>query len=153
MDEDIKTWLDNILKDPVASILLKYSNLTKTQFETVIIDLITEDPSTEGLKYEDKAKMREKKTSRGAFNRSLNQARNNIISSVYTVLLLSYIGLFTGPLFEDYENLAAKLREYATLHKTYEGSPRARANLLLNIEKELFEGIEKLSKPRVLKSP
>jgi hypothetical protein len=153
MDEDIKTWLNEVLNDPVASILLKYSNLTKTQFETVIIDLITEHPSTNGLRYEDKANMRERKVSRGAFNRSLNQARKNIISSVYTVLLLSYIGLFSGPLFEDYENLAEKLREYTALHRTYEDNPRARANLLLNIEKELLEGIEKLAKPGVLKPP
>jgi hypothetical protein len=151
MDEDVKTWLKDTLNDPVASILLKQSNLTRTQFETIIIDLISEYPSSDGLKYEDKAKIREKKVSRGAFNRSLNQARKNIISSVYTLLLLSYLGLFRGPLFEDYENLADKLREYTDLYTKYREAPKTQANLLSNIEKELFEGIEKLAKPKVLK--
>jgi len=151
MDEDIKTWLRDTLNDPVASILLKHSNLTRTQFETIIIDLISEYPSADAFRYEDKAKIREKKVSRGAFNRSLNQARKNIISSVYTLLLLSYVGLFRGLLFEDYENLAEKLRQYTDLYTKYREAPKTQANLLLNIEKELFEGIERLAKPKVLK--
>ena len=152
MDEDVKKWLNDILNDPVTSILLKYSNLTKIQFETVIIDLISESSPSNGLRYEDKANMRAIKVSRGAFNRSLNQARKNIISSVYTVLLLSYIGLFGGPLFEDYQNIAEKLREYTALYKTYGEAPRVQATLISNIEKELLEGIDRLAKPRALKS-
>lgn len=152
MYEEMKKWLKDTLNDPIISILLKYSNLTKVQFESVLIDLAAENLSTNRLGYEDKAKMRINKVSRGAFNRSLDQARKNIISSIYTVLLLSYVGLFKGPPFEDYETLAEKLREYTSLYKTYskEGL-EAQSNLLYKIERELFDGIEKLAKPRRLK--
>ena len=119
MHEEMKKWLEETLKDPLVSILLKNSNLTKIQFESVLIDLAAENLSTNRLKYEDRAKMRIDNVSRGAFNRSLNQARKNIISAVYTVLLLSYVGLFKGPPFDDYETLAEKLREYTSLYRTY----------------------------------
>ena len=152
MHEEMKKWLEETLKDPLVSILLKNSNLTKIQFESVLIDLAAENLSTNRLKYEDKAKMRIDNVSRGAFNRSLNQARKNIISAIYTVLLLSYVGLFKGPPFDDYEILAEKLREYTSLYRTYskEGL-EAQSNLLYKIERELFEGIESLAKPRRLK--
>ena len=153
MNEELKTWLGNALNDPVASILLKYSNLTKTQFESILIDLATENLSINGLKYEEKAKIRSKAVSRGSFNRSLSQARKNIIASIYTVLLLSYIGLLRGSVFEEYEILAERLRDYMTLYTSYAEDPRAQTNLLKNIERELFEVVEKLAKPKELKPP
>jgi len=152
MYEEMKKWLKDTINNPIVSILLKYSNLTKIQFESVLIDLATETLSINKLRYEDKAKMRINKVSRGAFNRSLDQARKNIISSIYTVLLLSYVGLFKGPPFEDYETLAEKLREYTSLYNGYNNEGlRVQSNLLYNIERELFEGIQKLSKPERLK--
>jgi len=153
MDEELKVWLGSALNDPVASILLKYSNLTKTQFESILIDLATENLSINGLKYEEKAKIRSKAVSRGSFNRSLSQARKNIIASIYTVLLLSYIGLLRGSVFEEYEILAERLRDYMTLYTSYAEDPRAQTNLLKNIERELFEVVEKLAKPKELKPP
>ena len=153
MNEELKTWLGNALNDPIASILLKYSNLTKTQFESILIDLATENLSINGLKYEEKAKIRSKAVSRGSFNRSLSQARKNIIASIYTVLLLSYIGLLRGSVFEEYEILAERLRDYMTLYTSYAEDPRAQTNLLKNIERELFEVVEKLAKPKELKPP
>ena len=153
MNEELKTWLGNALNDPIASTLLKYSNLTKTQFESLLIDLATENLSINGLKYEEKAKIRSKAVSRGSFNRSLSQARKNIIASIYTVLLLSYIGLLRGSVFEEYEILAERLRDYMTLYTSYAEDPRAQTNLLKNIERELFEVVEKLAKPKELKPP
>ena len=151
MNEELKTWLGNTLNDPVASILLKYSNLTKTQFESILIDLATENLSINGLKYEEKAKIRSKAVSRGSFNRSLTQARKNIIASIYTVLLISYIGLLTGSVFEEYETLAERLRDYLTLYATYAQNPKAQTNLLTRIERQLFDAVQKLAKPKELK--
>jgi len=151
MNEELKTWLGNTLNDPVASILLKYSNLTKTQFESILIDLATENLSINGLKYEEKAKIRSKAVSRGSFNRSLTQARKNIISSIYTVLLLSYTRLLTGSVFEEYETLAERLRDYVTLYATYAQNPKAQTNLLTRIERQLFDAVQKLAKPKELK--
>ena len=153
MDEELKTWLGDVLNDPITSILLKYSNLTKTQFESLVIDLATENLSINGLKYEEKAKVRSKTVSRGSFNRSLSQARKNIIASIYTVLLLSYVGLLRGSVFEEYETLAGRLQDYTALYTTYAQNRGAQTNLIRNIERELFEAVEKLAKPKVLRPP
>lgn len=153
MYKELKEWLKSTLNDPIVSLLLRYSNLTKIQFESVIIDLVADNLSKKRLKYEDKGKIRLKMVSRGAFNRSLRQARTNIISSIYTVLLLSYIGLLQGSPFEEYESLAEKLREYNKLYRSYEKlGTIAQRKLLDNIERELFKGVEKLSNPKSLKS-
>jgi len=151
MDEEIRAWLNNALSDPLASILTKYSHLTKIQFESVLIDLATEYLGRNGLKYEDKAKLRSRAVSRGAFNRSLSQARKNIISSIYTTLLLSYVGLLRGSVFDEYDTLAQKLRDFVALYEKYMESPEAQSRLLARFERELLEGVEKLAKPKELK--
>ena len=45
------------------------------------------------LKYDEKARLRLKsgKISRGAFNRTLKQAKMNVIKAIYTIFLLGYL--------------------------------------------------------------
>lgn len=147
--ENIKIFIDRSFKDPVTGILLKYSNLTKIQFETLIIDLVSENISDIGITYKDKAILRSKKVSRGSFSRTLTQARGNIISAIYTILLLSYIGFFEEAPFEEYHHLSNKLKEYV---KILQNSGRSQTrDVLIRIEIELVEGIRKLSEPSSLK--
>ncbi len=79
----------------------------------------------------------------------MNQARANIISAIYTVLLLFYIGIFETPPFEEYNNLTEKLSEYLTLIQASEDL-QAR-QLLRRIEEELRRGIQSLAEPKALK--
>jgi len=147
--ENIKIFINRSFKDPVTGILLKNSNLTKIQFETLIIDLVSENVSDVGITYKNKAILRSKNVSRGSFSRTLSQARSNIISAIYTILLLSYIGFFQEAPFEDYHHLSNKLREYV---KIVQNSGRNQAiEVLVRIEKELMDGIRKLSEPISLK--
>ena len=147
--EDIKIFVDRSFKDPVTGILLKYSNLTKIQFETLIIDLISDNISDIGITYKDKAILRSKKVSRGSFSRTLAQARGNIVSSIYTILLLSYIGFFEEAPFEEYHHLSSKLKEYVKILQN-SGQSLTR-DVLIRIERVLVEGIRRLSEPRNLK--
>ena len=148
-DENIKIFIDRSFRDPIAGILLKHSNLTKTQFETLIIDLISDHVSDIGLTYSDKAILRSKTVSRGSFSRTLSQARRNIVSAIYTVLLLSYIGIFAETPFDEYQNLSEKLREYVKI--VQDSDPVQARDVLKRIEKELMDGIRQLSEPRSLK--
>lgn len=148
-EEELKIFVYRSLRDPVAGILLKYSNLTKTQYETLIIDLISSLISEISLTYEEKALFRSKRVSRGSYSRTLSQARRNIISAIYTILLLSYIGIFEGSPFDEYHVLAEKLKEYAKF--VQESRPSQAANVLKRIEKELMDGIKKLAEPKSLK--
>ncbi|KON31598.1 hypothetical protein AC482_00140 [miscellaneous Crenarchaeota group-15 archaeon DG-45] len=147
--EDLKKFIDRTFRDPIAGVLLKYSNLTVKQYESLIIDLITDKVSDISLTYSDKALLRSKNVSRGSFSRTLSQARRNIISAIYTILLLSYIGVFDEAPFDEFHILSEKLREYVKLIQ--EADSIKAYNVLKMIEKELMEGIKKLSEPGGLK--
>jgi len=105
--------------DPVAKILAKNSHLTKTQLETLLIDVLSENISGKPLKYDEKAKLRltKAKISRGAFNRTLKQAKENVTKSIYTVLLLGYLGIFESTTLDPYLEIANKLQEYIEAYK------------------------------------
>ena len=141
--------LDRSFKDPIMVILLKNSNLTKTQYESLLIDYITDNMTDNILTYENKAIYRSKKVSRGSFSRTLSQARKNIISSIYTILLLSYVGIYDTYPFEEYKNLAEKLSEYTSLTQDQEDlKSQVR---IRRLEIELAEGIRSLAEPKQLK--
>jgi hypothetical protein len=130
--------------------LLKNSNLTKAQYECLVIDYVIENMTESVLTYENKALYRSKKVSRGSFSRTLSQARGNIISSIYTILLLTYIGIFDTIPFDDYRNLSEKLSEYISLIENM-GVVESR-QFLKTIESELLVGIRALSEPKNLKN-
>lgn len=141
----LQKMIDRAYKDPIAVILLKNSNITITQYETLIIDYLTTNASNKEITFKNKALYRSKKVSRGSFSRTLSQARGNIISSIYTLLLLAYLGIFDTVPFDDYRDLAEKLSEYRQLIDL-SGEPRS-AQLLRRIERELIEGIKVLAEP------
>jgi|SRR5579872_2891593 len=79
--------LEEIRSNPLASFLLKNSNLTDAQLDTILA------AESEGnLQF--KSGLREKgRVSKGSFARSLAQARDNVRSSIYTFFLLAYLDL------------------------------------------------------------
>jgi hypothetical protein len=114
-----------------------------------MIDLLIDVMTDEKVPFKEKTLFRVRKVSRGSFSRTLEQARQHIISSIFTIILLSYIGLYDGNPFEEYQNLAEKLREYI---QAIENSGSAQSPALYRrIEEELAFGIESLSHPRKLK--
>jgi hypothetical protein len=147
--EETQKMIQKAFQDPITDLLLKNSNLTKVQFETLMIDLLIDVMSDEKVSFKDKTLFRTRKVSRGSFSRTLGQARYRVISSIFTIVLLSYVGVYDAKLFEEYQNLSEKLREYlSTIEKS--GSKQSPA-LLRRIEEELTLGIESLSHPTKLK--
>jgi hypothetical protein len=71
------------------------------------------------LKYDEKARLRltKAKISRGSFNRTLKQSKENVIKSIYTVLLLGYLGIFESTTLDPYLEIANKLKDYVEAHK------------------------------------
>lgn len=146
--ENVRLWLIRSLNDPIAEILYKNSHLTKTQLETLLIDILAENISGKTLNYDEKARLRltKAKISRGAFNRTLKQARENVIKSIYTILLLGYLGVFESTTLDPYIEIANKIREYVEAHKDM---PSASENLKIIkiIREELESSLKKLSNP------
>ena len=100
------------LKDRILSKLLERSNLTNAQFETILLDQIGSDMADKTLTREEMTQLRGKgpKISRGAFNRTLRQARENVAESVHTVLLLGWSGLLESPSLAPFVEASERLR-------------------------------------------
>jgi hypothetical protein len=149
-DKEAQNIIDRSFNDPIANIILKHSNLTSIQYESLIIDFLTINLSDKKLTFQNKAVLRSKKVSRGSYSRSLGQARGNVISSIYTVLLLTYVGIFDANPFDDYKDLAEKLSEYTSYMRDLEGNELT--SYINLIEKELLEGLTRLSVNRSLRA-
>jgi len=115
---DVQNWINAIYKDPVTKMLSENSNLTKPQLETFLISILTDQVTENKIKIEEKAHLRiKRRISRGAFNRTLKQAQKNIISSIYTLLLLGYLGIFDSPSLLQYVEASNKLQNYLETYR------------------------------------
>ena len=151
LKESVQAWLNGALNDPIAKILAKNSQLTKTQLETLLIDVLAENISGKYLKYDEKAKLRltKAKISRGSFNRTLKQSKENVVKSIYTVLLLGYLGVFESTTLDPYLEIANKLNEYVNAHKEIHNEKEMKEQLKIIeiIREELEISLKRLSTP------
>ncbi len=152
LKDSVQLWLTGALKDPVVNILYKNSQLTKTQLETLLIDVLAENMANKSLNYEEKARLRltKAKLSRGSYNRTLKQSKENVIKSVYTILLLGYLGVFETTTLDPYLEIANKLKEYMDAHESLSSNPEGVEEHLKVIEiirEELETSLKRLSTP------
>jgi len=152
LKESVQAWLTGALNDPIVKILSKNSQLTKTQLETLLIDILAENVAGKYLKYDEKAKLRltKAKISRGSFNRTLKQSKENVIKSIYTVLLLGYLGVFESTTLDPYLEIANKLHEYVEAHKEIPDEDeeiKEHRKVIEIIREELETSLKRLSKP------
>jgi hypothetical protein len=151
LKEEAQKWLIHSLGDPIVKILSKNSSLTKTQLETLLIDVLADNMSGKSLKYDEKARLRLSAVSRGAFNRTLRQARWNVIQSIYTILLLGYLGVFEDTRLDPYLEVANKLQAYMKAHRGLgKKATDEHLRIISMLREELKMSLEQLSKPRTV---
>jgi hypothetical protein len=152
LKNNVQNWVKRSLDDPIAKILSKNSSLTKTQLETLLIDILAENLASKELKYEEKAKLRQTKEaiSRGSFNRTLKQAKRNTIQSIYTILLLGYFGILEDTTLTPYLEVATKLKEYKEAYidllSNSEGA-KEQTKVINILREELESMLNQLSRP------
>lgn len=114
----IQNQIIRTIEDPLVETLLQKSQLTKVQLETLLIDILVEKIIGNHINYEEKARLRHKtkKITRGAYSRTLKQARRNIKKSIYTIFLLGYLGILDSPDLHPFLELSNKINLYV---KTY----------------------------------
>jgi len=149
LKDSTTAWLNGALNDPIVKILTKNSQLTKIQLETLLIDILAENISGKQLKYDEKAKLRltKAKISRGSFNRTLTQSKENVIKSIYTILLLGYLGVFESSTLDPYLEIANKLKNYIEAHQNTpikEEGTKEHMKLLEIIREELENSLKHL---------
>ncbi len=152
LKDGVQAWLNGALNDPIVKILAENSQLSKTQLETLLIDILAENISGKQLKYDEKAALRltRAKITRGSFNRTLKQSRENVIKSIYTVLLLGYLGVFESSTLDPYLEIANKLHEYVDAHQeipSKEEEVKDHLKVIEIIREELETSLKRLSSP------
>jgi hypothetical protein len=110
--EGTRLAIEDTLRDRILSALLKRSNLTKVQFETLLVDQLGHDMANKRLTRKDMVQLRRdrKGISRGAFNRTLRQARENVVEAIHTVLILGYCGLTESPSIAPFLEASERLK-------------------------------------------
>ncbi|MFQ6074578.1 MAG: hypothetical protein ACE5Z5_00390 [Candidatus Bathyarchaeia archaeon] len=154
----VQNWIIRILEDPLVKILLENSHLTKIQAETLLIDILTEEAVGEKIGFEEKAKLRLTKAgvSRGAFNRTLNQARSNIIRSIYSILLLGYLGVLENPTLKPFIEISNRLESYMETYSQVWNELKTgtvdeeKLKIISIVREEIESTLEVLSRPRSL---
>lgn len=152
LKQNVQNWIKGSLEDPIAKILAKNSSLTRTQLETLIIDVLAENISSKQLKYEEKAKLRQTKSeiSRGSFNRTLRQAKINVINSIYTILLLGYFGILEDASLTPYLEIANKLKDYREAYRGILKAPdgaKEQLKVVAMLREELENTLNHLTNP------
>ncbi len=149
--ERVQTYLKGALNDPIVKILSKNSHLTKIQLETLLIDLLADSLTGKIVKYDEKADFRliKAKISRGSFNRTLKQSKENVIKSIYTVLLLGYLGIFETSTLNPYLEIANKLHDYLEAYNqtSQTNVNKDRSKIIEIIREELEISLNRLSSP------
>jgi len=139
--------IKNTVNDPISKILLNHSHLTIPQLETLLSDSISNEKATrkgERRLFRPSAQI----TSRGSYNRTLIQAQNNVIRSIYTVLLIGYVGLFDSPNLQPFVELSDHLQSFLTeLNTTQPGQ----SVVLQQLENRLLESISSLARRQSFK--
>lgn len=146
-----KEFLNNTTRDPITQTLLQHSTLTRTQFETVLISLLGQELSGKPLPSNEKTALRPTRPSltRGSFNRTLAQARRNIVKSIYTLILLGYVGLLDSPELTPFLELASRIRTYIDQRKSsVEPTTREQSQVVGLIAEELEKAIQALAQGR-----
>jgi hypothetical protein len=152
LKDSVQSWLTSSLNDPIVKIITEHNHLTKTQLETLLIDILSENIAGKSLKYDDKARLRLTKAiiSRGAFNRTLKQAKENVTKTIYTVILLGYLGVFESTTLDPYLEIANKLHNYLEAYKNIpnEGADLGeRLKFIELLRQELETSLKQLSSP------
>lgn len=152
LKDSVQSWLISALNDPITKIITISSHLTQTQLETLLIDVLSENIAGKTLTYDEKARLRliKAKISRGAFNRTLKQAKTNVVKAIYTVLLLGYLGVFESATLDPYLETANKLNTYMEAYKSMPNQSEGldeHLKVIKILREELETSLKQLSHP------
>jgi len=145
--EEAQKSIGRTVNNPISKLLLNHSHLTVTQLETLLADSISNEKATK------KGQRRlfrptGRTTSRGSYNRTLIQAQNNVIRSIYTILLMGYAGLFDTPGLQPFLELSDNLQTYGGELK---GLQPVETSILQQLQAKLWDAISALARRQSFK--
>ncbi|HEV2120795.1 MAG TPA: hypothetical protein VGS11_11935 [Candidatus Bathyarchaeia archaeon] len=145
--EGTRSVIDETLRDRILLALLQRSNLTKAQFETLLVDQLGHDMANKRLTRNDMAQLRrdQKGISRGSFNRTLKQARENVVEAIHTVLLLGYCGMTESPSIAPFLEASERLKgQTSQLRESAQNEPEVYQRTVDSIIEDLEQAFKAL---------
>jgi|TARA_B100001964_G_C14146912_1_gene560116 hypothetical protein len=79
-----------LINDEIGEFLVEKINLTQTQLDTLLITLLNDDKSNLNKMISQRDN---RKVSKGSFIRTLKQAKKNVESSLFTLIILEYFSI------------------------------------------------------------
>jgi hypothetical protein len=142
--ENAQKGIKSFLQEPLCEILLKKSFFTEIQLETLLIDHLIGESVDQRVTQEKKAKARRisKGRSRGAYNRVLQQSRKKLEKTLYSILLMGYLGILADVRVSTLIEASEKLQDYINTVRSRQGSPKNPSKGREGIENEAI--IEKI---------
>ena len=134
--KETKKLIKKTFDDEILKILLSNSNITYTQFESLIINSFSGEIFHKGGLSKERPKLRTDRDvlSRGSFDRTLSQARRNVRRSISTILLLGYVGILESPELEPFLEVGNRIKAYTELNKeSNNDSVKLRSNLSVEL--------------------
>jgi hypothetical protein len=139
---DVREAIRKLIQDPVTRSLAHGSQLTLAQLETLLAASFSDE---NGINKSNRRLYCPSRShiSRGAYNRTLMQAQNNIIHSIYTVLLLGYVGLFDTSALQPFVELSDAIHGFVQEARQVTGDENV---ALPELNARLMETITALAK-------
>jgi len=140
--QEARESIGKTVNSPISKLLLNHSHMTLPQLETLLADSISNEKTAK------KGQRRlfrptGRTTSRGSYNRTLIQAQNNVIRSIYTILLMGYVGLFDTPGLQPFLELSDNLQSYAAELKNLQPME---TSVLQQLQAKLWDAISALAR-------
>jgi len=118
--ELVRKKIKSLFQDPLCKILMEKSFFTEIQLETLLIDYLTYQTIEPNITQTSKAQARQraKGKSRGSYNRVLRQSRTKLEKTLYSMLLLGYLGIIGDPRCSTFIEISQRMNEYLEVYRS-----------------------------------
>jgi hypothetical protein len=155
---EIKSKLKEIMNNPVIKLFYPedkegikgskdWTNLTKTQLETLVIDIIA-DEINPNITYLERGKIRN--VTKRSFYATLEQARLNLIRAMFTIMVAAVLNIIDSPRLADFNDLSQNFLDLITINKLDNQSAEEKERWIKVYTKMIFDNVQKLKKQNAL---
>ncbi len=128
----------------------EWTNLTKIQLETLVIDIIT-DEINPNLGYLERGKVRG--VTKRSFYRTLEQARLNLIRAMFTIMISGVLNIIDSPRLSDFNALSQNFVDLININNQDNQTPEEKEKWIKLYTKMIFENTQNLKKQTALSKP
>ncbi len=158
--QEIKRQVKEIMNNPIINLFYsesnsikgtkEWTNLTKIQLETLVVDLVTDEINPE-LGYHERGEIRA--VTKRSFYRTLEQARLNFIRAMFTIMIAAVLNVIDSPRLSDFNELSQNFLDLITINKLESQTPEEKESWIKIYTKMIFDNVQKLKRQTALSKP